>query len=319
MDNSLNQSIIEKITIKNVAIYKAIGMLPPPSFEDKFKEKTLCQQNENILKQNLEKCLNEPEKRTEQPQNVDMKETKIVNEQENLNTTTQIKSGIYKIMNKVNGKYYVGSSQNIKQRWYKHKTYLKKNKHWNQHLQSAYNKYGVNNFEYIVVEYVNASELLKVEQVYLDQCKNNPNTNYMIAYDATAPMRGKTSWNKGMKGLMPPAWNKGKKGIMPPVWNKGKMLTEEQKQHLSLKSNQQFTDDYRKKHSSYCKSKEHSNKISQGKKDKMTFTFKNEKTGEIFTGCKYDWYIKYFGKCPCNFNRFITGNQKSIHGWILVK
>ena len=34
---------------------------------------------------------------------------------------TQIKSGIYKILNKVDGKYYVGSSKNIQYRWTEHK------------------------------------------------------------------------------------------------------------------------------------------------------------------------------------------------------
>lgn len=316
MDNDLNTTIIEKVTTKNVAIHIALTTMCPPPFEDIFKEKPLCQQNENTLKTNSEKCLNEPEKRTELHQNVDTTETKTVNEQENLNTTTQIKSGIYKIVNKIDGKYYIGSSQNITKRWYSHKTHLKHNKHWNSYLQNAYNKYGVDNFEYIIVEYVNVSELLKVEQVYLDECKNNPDTNYMITYDATAPMRGRTSWNKGMKGLMPPAWNKGKRGIQ--AWNRGKSLTEEQKQHLRLKSNQQFTEEFKKKHGEYCKSIEHRNKISQGKKDKTIHTFKNEKTGDVFTGCKYDWYITYFGKQPCNLMRFMTGNQKTLKGWILV-
>lgn len=33
--------------------------------------------------------------------------------------------------------------------------------------------------------------------------------------------KGQRSWNKGKKGLMPPAWNKGTKGLMPTPWNKG--------------------------------------------------------------------------------------------------
>jgi group I intron endonuclease len=245
-----------------------------------------------------------------------MNDTKMQSNKETSNDTLNQKSGIYKIVNKIDGKYYVGSSQNIKYRWERHKSNLNKNKHWNKHLQNAYNKYGRDNFEYVVIEYVTISELLKTEQVYLDECKNNPDKNYMISYDATAPMRGrKCYWSKWVKGHIP--WNKGKKGIS--TWNKGHKLTEEQKQHLRKKANQQFTEEFRNQHSSYCKSKEHSNKISQGKKDKIIFIFKNEKTGEIFTGCKYDWYMNYFKKCPCNFNRFISGNQKSLLGWILVK
>jgi len=39
------------------------------------------------------------------------------NESVPLTATTKI-SGIYKIVNKVNGKYYVGSSNDIERRWY---------------------------------------------------------------------------------------------------------------------------------------------------------------------------------------------------------
>jgi len=39
MDNTINSIIIEKVTIKSVAIYKAIGMLPQQQFEDKFNKK----------------------------------------------------------------------------------------------------------------------------------------------------------------------------------------------------------------------------------------------------------------------------------------
>ena len=38
-------------------------------------------------------------------------------------------SGIYKIINKVNGKYYVGSAKNIRGRWNGHKHLLNRNIH----------------------------------------------------------------------------------------------------------------------------------------------------------------------------------------------
>jgi hypothetical protein len=67
MDNNIiNDDIIEKVVIKSVAIYKAMSVLPAPPFEDKFLNKQdICQQNENIQKQNLEKCLNETEQSKE--------------------------------------------------------------------------------------------------------------------------------------------------------------------------------------------------------------------------------------------------------------
>jgi group I intron endonuclease len=50
--------------------------------------------------------------------------------------------GIYRIINKINDKFYIGSSDNIERRFSRHLLDLKKNKHDNQHLQNAWNKYG---------------------------------------------------------------------------------------------------------------------------------------------------------------------------------
>ena len=49
----------------------------------------------------------------------------------------EIISGIYKITNKVDGKFYIGSSKNLHKRWLSHRSELRRNHHCNQHLQSA--------------------------------------------------------------------------------------------------------------------------------------------------------------------------------------
>jgi hypothetical protein len=79
-------------------------------------------------------------------------------------------SGIYKITNVVNGKCYIGSSVNVKVRFYAHKSHLKHNKHDNRHLQAAYNKYGVDNFLFEVLEECAADKavLEDREQHYMD-------------------------------------------------------------------------------------------------------------------------------------------------------
>jgi hypothetical protein len=83
--------------------------------------------------------------------------------------------GIYKITNIINNKYYIGSAVDIKNRFKTHKRLLKNNKHFNNHLQSAYNKYGINNFTYEIIEITNKLNLLEREQYWIDILDANNN------------------------------------------------------------------------------------------------------------------------------------------------
>jgi len=85
-------------------------------------------------------------------------------------------SGIYKITNIVNGKFYIGSSIDVEKRWRQHKNKLKNNNHTNIHLQRSWNKYGENSFSLETIEEVGPSSLLDIEQLYLDKlCPFHPN------------------------------------------------------------------------------------------------------------------------------------------------
>lgn len=84
-----------------------------------------------------------------------------------------MKSGIYKITNSINNKFYIGSSKNIERRFYIHKSKLKNNDHANIILQRSYNKYG-DVFKYeIIEENIKTEDLLIVEQKYLDKYIDN--------------------------------------------------------------------------------------------------------------------------------------------------
>jgi len=85
-------------------------------------------------------------------------------------------SGIYKIINKINGHYYVGSSKNFHGSYGRIASHIRrliKNKHGNDYLQRAWNKYGQSNFEFRLIEPVEPikSTLYMVEQKYLDIAK----------------------------------------------------------------------------------------------------------------------------------------------------
>ncbi|MGH2510529.1 MAG: GIY-YIG nuclease family protein [Ktedonobacteraceae bacterium] len=51
-------------------------------------------------------------------------------------------SGIYRITCAVNGKIYIGSAVNIRNRWLQHHNELRHKKHPNQKMQNAWDKYG---------------------------------------------------------------------------------------------------------------------------------------------------------------------------------
>ena len=59
-------------------------------------------------------------------------------------------SGIYVISNLENDKSYVGQSLRVKERIRHHRYELKHNKHYNQHLQASWNKYGEKSFLFYV-------------------------------------------------------------------------------------------------------------------------------------------------------------------------
>lgn len=84
-----------------------------------------------------------------------------------------MKSGVYKITNTTNGKFYIGSSKDIDWRWYCHKHHLKTGQHINPKLQHSWNKHGENKFVFEIIEKVKPDEnlLLEREQYHLDLLK----------------------------------------------------------------------------------------------------------------------------------------------------
>jgi group I intron endonuclease len=109
--------------------------------------------------------------------------------------------GIYKIINVVNNKFYIGSAVSFRKRKTRHFSELRNNKHNNRHLQAAWRKYGEQAFVFVVVEEVeDRAMLLETENRWLkahvgkDYC-------YNIGVDATAP-------TLGMSGELSPTWGR---------------------------------------------------------------------------------------------------------------
>lgn len=80
-----------------------------------------------------------------------------------------MKTGVYTITNLRNNKIYVGSSAvNIYNRLTSHKKCLKGNYHGNDHLQKSFNKYGLDAFEFEVLELCEPELCLYIEQFWIN-------------------------------------------------------------------------------------------------------------------------------------------------------
>lgn len=76
--------------------------------------------------------------------------------------------GIYYIENIDNGKKYIGQSIDIFRRYATHMSQLKHNNHVNDHLQNAYNLYGVEKFNLRVLEECKIDELDEQETYWIE-------------------------------------------------------------------------------------------------------------------------------------------------------
>ena len=108
--------------------------------------------------------------------------------------------GVYMIKNTVNEKYYVGSSVDIESRWKQHIKCLDNNTHNNKHLQNAWNKYGKDKFEFLILEETSLQDVRDRETYYLKKfnCVDNgynliDNANFGLGVSASKEVREKIS------------------------------------------------------------------------------------------------------------------------------
>lgn len=157
-------------------------------------------------------------------------------------------SGIYQIKNLINKKCYIGSAINFQKRWWQHEWDLKNNKHHSQYLQNAYNKYGKDAFEFEILFTCPKSELIRIEQYFL----NNYQPSYNICRIAGSVLGRKHSEETKRK---------------ISTSNIGKKHSEESKVLIGLSAkNRVVSDSTKQKISNLHKGRKH----SQEAKNKMS-------------------------------------------------
>lgn len=177
---------------------------------------------------------------------------------------------IYKITNLINGKVYIGQTNNLKRRWHQYKHASKQSEHC-QLITKAIAKYGIDNFKIEKIDEVDSREEANEKEEYYMNLYDSRNLNVGYNIMTGGGVFGVTDYvkDKISKGLLEyykthNGTNYGKKftekhklamsisAIGKPGTNTGKKFTEEHKDKIS-KSNmyKKHSDETLKKISSF--------------------------------------------------------------------
>lgn len=172
-------------------------------------------------------------------------------------------SGIYEILNIKNNKRYIGQSQKVRARLQKHRRLLIKNEHQNLHLQNSFNKYGINNFVFNVIEYCSLDDLNKKEKYYIYKFNSN-DKNYGYNYRLDNTSNRGLKWTETQREKFYQSMNNN------PWYRNHKIPEETLKKAWEASRNKQWTDEEKQRHS----------EILKGTKVKDTSKMKIAQAGE---------------------------------------
>jgi len=125
-------------------------------------------------------------------------------------------SVVYKIVNKVDGKFYIGSTCDANRRFAFHLKSLQKGNHHSVYLQRAFNKYGKDSFVFVIMVTCSKEKQFLIEQQLIDElrpfdnsigynmnCKVDSREGRPMSEEARKKMsvakKGKPSPRKGIK------------------------------------------------------------------------------------------------------------------------
>ena len=107
--------------------------------------------------------------------------------------------GIYKITNTITGDFYIGSSNDVKRRWTDHKCPSRWNKCKNNPMYLDMKKYGVDKFEFQVIEEVELEKLKEKEQQFIEKLHPTYNNYRAKGWDVERRKKQKKEYEKSDK------------------------------------------------------------------------------------------------------------------------
>lgn len=170
------------------------------------------------------------------------------------------------IRNKINNKCYIGlTSENFRRRFWLHKWKLKTNCHDNSYLQRSYNKYGFDNFEYLILYVYNEDDAKSLNDLEIE---------YISQYDTYKNGYNMTIGGEGTKGHKMSEEHKRNIGEKNRINMLGKKHSEETKLKMSEAAK------------GHIKSKEHCENLSKSLTGVIRSDNTKQKLREIFQGSK---------------------------------
>lgn len=242
-------------------------------------------------------------------------------------------AGIYIIANTKSGKAYVGSTVNFEQRWYSHKSLLRRDTHDNPHLQAAWNLYGEAAFEFGILEYLDDSEKLHLaEQLWMDVYREEGKELYNFGLAARHPMLGRKHTEEARRKI-----SEAGKGKHPSEETrrrlrgaqKGRAVSKETCRRMSEgRRGMKFSEEHRRNLSKALKGNRRAlgYKHSEGTRRKVSEAggrpypaFIHRETGEVIPAgvnlCAVCQMRGLHSGCMC---RVKAGKQSHHKGWMLM-
>lgn len=147
---NLSEDIVHTMKNTSISCYRDVTSDDPSNYYNSNNE------YENKLCPNsVEKCYH----------NLNKERVNILKDQ-------KYKSGVYRLINKINGNDYIGSSINLSSRMrnYLNNSFLKSKQNTNAPIVNALLKYGQDNFSLDIIKYVEPSDLSAIETIYITKC-----------------------------------------------------------------------------------------------------------------------------------------------------